>query len=161
MIRQLAQCPYCNHCDIGLDDHPQLVFNPGSASPAPCPHLAWVDGRYSQWDHTALGINREIGSLEFRWDPREPGAEERTNQLLPYLHELLGAGPGWPFAPSEPFVIKVLNADEKGTDAKGKSYPIWDVDGWAIFAKNPAAFWAALPACQQRQAESLEVEEEE
>jgi len=161
MIRQLAQCPYCNHCEIGLDDHPQLVFNPGSASPTPCQHLAWVDGRYSQWEHTKLGTNREIGSMEFRWDPPQPGAEERTNQLLAYLHELVEEGPGWAFAPSERFVIQVLNAEEKGTDAKGKSYPVWDVDGWAIFAVNPTAFWAALPACQERQSASLEVEEDE
>ena len=28
MIRQLAQCPYCKHCELALDDNPQLVFNP-------------------------------------------------------------------------------------------------------------------------------------
>ena len=29
----------------------RLVFNPATDTRAPCPHLAWVDGRYSQWDH--------------------------------------------------------------------------------------------------------------
>src|SRR5437016_11666825 len=100
MNRRLAQCPYCNQCEIALDDHPALVFNPDSDSHSPCAHLAWVDGRYSQWEHTPQGLNHVIGSVEFRWDPSVPGAEERTNQLLPYLHELLEAGASWPFAPA-------------------------------------------------------------
>ena len=87
MIRHLAQCPYCNGCEIALDDHPELVFNPATDTRAPCPHLAWVDGRYSQWDHPAHGADQMIGSVEFRHD-----SEERTNELLPYLHELLEAG---------------------------------------------------------------------
>jgi hypothetical protein len=160
MIRRLAQCPYCHHCEIALDDRPELVFNPESDRQTPCTHLAWVDGRYSQWEHTAQGTDREIGSIEFRWDPDEPGAAERTERLLPYLRELLEAGPRWPYAPAEPFVISTLNADEKATDARGRTYPLWDVDGWAIFAANPAAFWAALPGCQERLAKSLEVDDE-
>ncbi len=159
MIRQLAQCPYCNGCEIGLDDHPDLVFNPESDPQTPCQHLALVDGRYSQWDRTEYG-SRVIGSTEFRWAPDEPGAEERTHQLLPYLRELLEVGPDWPYAPAEPFVVRALNAEEKATGPKGKTYTVWDVDGSAIFAANPAAFWAALPACQERQHASLEVEEE-
>jgi hypothetical protein len=159
MIRQLAQCPYCNDCEIALDDSPELTFNPGAARPTPCPHLAWVDGRYAQWEHTSLGSNRVIGSTEFRWDPDEPDAEERTNALLPYLRELLEAGPGWPFGPAEPFVAVPLRAEETATDRKGKTYTLWDVDGWAIFARRPEAFWAALPACQQRQLDALDVEE--
>jgi hypothetical protein len=159
MIRRLAQCPYCHDCEIALDDHPQLVFNPQSERQAPCPHLAWVDGRYSQWEHTPHGADREIGSLEFRWDPAEPGAAGRTERLLPYLRELLRQGPGWAFAPAEPFAVQTVNAEEKGADAQGRTYPVWDVDGWAVFAANPAAFWAALPACQEGQRSGLELDE--
>ena len=65
MIRNLAQCPYCGDCEIALDDHPSLVFNPAGSS-SPCGHLAWVEGRYSQWDLSPQGINRAIGSTEFR-----------------------------------------------------------------------------------------------
>jgi hypothetical protein len=157
MIRKLAQCPYCQSCEVALDDHPELVFNPESERQSPCPHLAWVDGRYSQWEHTGHGANRVIGSTEFRWDPDAPGAAERTEQLLDYLHELLQSGRDWPFAPAEPFAIQTLNAEENATDPRGKSYPVWDVDGWAIFAANPAAFWAALPACHERWSASLDV----
>jgi hypothetical protein len=160
MIRQLGQCPYCNRCEIALDDHPQLVFNPQTDSPTPCPHLAWVDGRYSQWEETPRGSNRMIGSIEFRWDFPRPNAEEDAEQLLPYLHELVEGGPNWPFAPAEPYVIQRLNAEEKASDARGKSYTLWDVDGWAVFASNPAAFWAALPACQERQLASLKMGDE-
>ena len=35
MIRQLA-VPYCNGCEIALDDHPELVFNPATETRAPC-----------------------------------------------------------------------------------------------------------------------------
>jgi hypothetical protein len=83
MTRQLARCPCCSEGEIALDDHPQLAFDPDGTG-RPCPHLARVDGRYSQWEHEH-GLNRVIGSVEFRWDPPEPGAEERTEQLLPYL----------------------------------------------------------------------------
>ncbi len=106
MIRQLAQCPYCNGCEIALDDHPELVFNPATETRAPCPHLAWVDGRYSQWDHPGHGADQMIGSVKFRHDAEGPSAEERTDQLLPYLQELLEAGPGWAFGPAEPHVIQ-------------------------------------------------------
>ncbi len=159
MIRQLAQCPYCNSCEIGLNDHPDLVFNPESDRQAPCPHLAWVDGRYSQWDRTPHG-SRVIGSTELRWAPDEAGPEERTQQLLPYLHELLEVGPPWPYAPAEPFVLRRLNAEEQATGPDGKTYMLWDVDGGAVFAASPAAFWGAFPACQERQRAALEVEEE-
>ncbi len=161
MIRQLAQCPYCNGCEIALDDHPELVFNPATETRAPCPHLAWVDGRYSQWDHPGHGADQMIGSVKFRHDAEGPSAEERTDQLLPYLQELLEAGPGWAFGPAEPHVIQRLSAEEKATDSRGKSFTVWDVDGWAVFARNPARLWAQLPSCQERQLAALEVDEGE
>ena len=50
-----------------------------------------------------------------------------------------------------------LNAEERATDGKGKSHLVWDVDGWAVFAQDPAGFWAQLPACRERWLASLEV----
>jgi hypothetical protein len=160
MIRNLARCPYCNGCEVALDDHPDIVFDPDSAAQAPCAHLAWVEGRYEQWEPGSQGVHRRIGSAELRWAPPEPGAAERTEKLLPYLRELVNAGAGWPFAPAEPFAVRLLSAEEKGTDAKGRTYPLWEVDGWAVFAPDAAAFWAALPACQEKQLEGLKVPEE-
>ncbi len=157
MIRQLAQCPYCKDCEVALDDHPELVFNPGAARQGPCAHLAWVDGRYSQWERSPQGINRVIGSLEFRWD--FPGMEEQVEGLLPYLRELLDAGAGWAFAPAAAFEVRPLRAEETAQDKRGRSYTLWEVDGWAIFAQAPAAFWAALPAARERQLAALKVEE--
>ena len=158
MIRQLAQCPYCQLCEIGLDDHPQLVFNPGGDPPVPCPHLAWVDGRYSQWGLTEHGHNREIGSVEFCWSPNEPDRAAGDDPLLPYLRELVRAGSSWAYAPGVPFVVQTLNAEERVADSHGKPQLLWDVDGWAIFASDPAGFWAALPDCQQRQLASFKME---
>jgi hypothetical protein len=158
MIRQLAQCPYCNRCEVALDDHPEVVFNPDTPEQSPCPHLAWVDGRYSQWERTAHGANRVIGSTEFRWDHPALAAVESQDGLPDYLRELVNAGKGWPFAPAEDFAIALLSAEEKATDRKGKAYTVWDVDGWALYARDPAAFAAALPACQQKWQEGLNVE---
>ena len=62
MIRNLARCPYCGDCEIALDDNPSLVFNPGGRQ-EPCPHLAWVDGRYAQWELSPQGINRVIAGV--------------------------------------------------------------------------------------------------
>ncbi|MBI1915505.1 MAG: hypothetical protein HYS12_12335 [Planctomycetes bacterium] len=156
MIRNLAGCPYCGACEVALDENPLVTFNPGGDE-LPCPHLAWVEGRYSQWELSPQGINRAIGSTEFRWEPPGAGAAERTEALLPYLKELVHQGPGWAFAPPTPFALQMLSAEEKGTDQRGRSYTMWDVDGWAVFAENPTAFWAALTECQQRQLASLEM----
>jgi hypothetical protein len=157
MIRQLAQCPYCQRCELALDDNPQLVFNPEGGPPAPCPHLAWVDGRYEQRERTTHGTERVIGSTEFHWDSNGADAEEQIAALLPYLYELLEAGPGWPFAPSIPFTIQRLSAEGKANDSKGKPYTAWEVDGAAVFAQDPTAFWSALPECQERHLKSLEL----
>jgi hypothetical protein len=156
MIRNLAQCPYCGKCEIALDDSPALVFNPGGIA-QPCEHLAWVDGRYSQWEPSPQGVDHMIGSTEFRWEPSDPGAAERTEGLLPYLKELANQGPKWAFAPPVPFTLRMLVAEEKRHDESGDIHTRWDVDGWAIFASDIVAFWAALPACQERQLEGLRV----
>ena len=158
MIRNLAQCPYCGNCEVALDDSPALSFNPGGV-PRPCTHLAWVDGRYSQWDRSPLGTDRVIGSVEFSWAPPAAGMAEGTEDLLPYLRELVIQKPDWGFSPPMPFAARTLSAEEKRPDELGKTHTLWDVDGWAIFASAPGAFWAALPACQQRQLEGLDVTE--
>jgi hypothetical protein len=157
MIRELARCPYCQGCEVALDDQVALVFDPEAPTHEPCPHLAWVDGRYSEWGPGTHGTSHLVGSTEFRWDPPEPDAEERTHRLLSYLRELLPSGAGWAFAPAVPFEIRTLSAEESTTTPEGKTQLLWDVDGWAVFAENPAAFWSALPECQERHQESLDM----
>jgi len=154
VIRNLAQCPYCKNCEIALDDKPGLVFNPG-AGEVPCAHLAWVDCRSSQWERSPQGIPRVIGSTELNWYPASVGDAERIEELLPYLRELANQGSAWAFAPEVAFGLATLSAEEKATDAGGTSFTVGDVDGSAAFAQDLAAFWAAVPACQQRLRASL------
>jgi hypothetical protein len=84
------------------------------------------------------------------------GAPEEPDSLIAYLKELVNSGKRWEFAPPEPFEIESLSADAKDTDAKGKEYPLWDVDGAAVFARNPTAFLASLHACQARHSTAWE-----
>lgn len=160
MIGNLARCPYCGTCEVALDDTPAVVFNPGG-DPRPCAHLAWIDGRYAQWEVSPQGIDHLIGSTEFRWNPPEPGTADRVEELLPYLKELANQGSSWAFAPPVPFTLGVLLTEEKRPDDAGRMHTLWDVDGWAIFAPDATAFWAALPACQEQQRESLSVKQGE
>ena len=158
MIRNLAQCPYCKNCEIALNDRPDLAFNPDSDG-RPCIHLAWVDCRYSQWELSPHGVPRVVGSSDFTWYPPDAGDAEHIEALTPYLHELAQQGSTWAFAPDVPFGLATLSAEEKATNACGKSYTASDVDGSAVFAQDPAAFWAAVPTCQQRLLAGLNVEE--
>src|SRR5262249_22679237 len=158
MIRQLSQCPYCQRCEIALDDHPELVFNPDTPGGAPCEHLVWVDGRFSEWEAAAHGANRVIGSTEFRWDHPTCSAVDPQAQLTDYLKELVNSGKAWDFAPADPFEIQTITAEEKAVDARGKERTVWDVDGWAIFARDAPAFAARLPEYQARQLAALRVE---
>jgi hypothetical protein len=158
MNRQLSQCPYCQACEIALDDEPRIVFNPDAASHVPCGHLVWVDGRYSQWERTKYGTSRVIGSTEFRWDHPGLGGTEDNAPLTDYLRELADSGRDWPFAPSATFEVRQISADQKATDRKGKEYTVWDVDGWAIFAQNAPAFGAQVPDCLRKQLAGLKIE---
>ncbi len=158
MIRNLARCPHCGNCEVALDDASSVVFNPDSPS-RPCPHLAWVDGRYSQFEPSPQGVPHLIGSSEFRWNPPDPGTEETVAGLLPFLKELANQGQGWAFAPPVPFVLRPLTAEGQSSGSPESSSSSWDIDGCTIFAQNPMAFWAALPACQERQLESLRVDD--
>src|SRR5262249_61978953 len=114
MIRDLARCPYCGGCEVALDDHPSVVLDPGGRQ-GPCPHLAWVDGRYAQWEVSPQGINRVIGSTEFRWDPARPGAAEGAEALPPHPRELAAQGPGWAFPPATPLAPPTPSAAEDDT----------------------------------------------
>ena len=159
MIRNLAQCPHCGKCEIALSDARTLLFNPDGDG-MPCAHLAWLDGRYCERDN-ASERGRVIGSVEFRWSPQGPETEERDEALFPFLKELARQGSQWAFAPLHPFNLQLLDAEERHSDEFGNSRMVWEVDGWVIFAPDPAAFWAELPACQEQQREGLRVTEPE
>ena len=161
MIRQLGQCPYCQRCEIALDDHPEVTFNPETGNAAPCEHLVWVDGRYAQWEPGPHGVNRMIGSTEFRWDHPGWTAVDPEGILTDFVRELVRSGKSWPFAPAGPFEIKSISADEQVVGPGGKKYTRWEVDGAAIFAPDPAHFLGELPGCQARQLEGLQVRPEE
>jgi hypothetical protein len=150
MIRQLSQCPYCQACEIALDDNPELVLNP-DAGGAPCPHLVWVDGRYSQWELSAPGLVHQVGSIEFHWEHADFSRIDTDGGLGEFMKDLVNSGQAWEFAPKERFQIQQMSADEKATGPKGKSYTAWEVDGQAVFAQDATAFLAVLPASRQRQ----------
>lgn len=159
MIRNLTRCPYCGGCEVALDDSFAVVPDPDGAA-RPCPHLAWVEGRYSQFDQSPQGVDHLIGSTEFRWHPPGPNMAARAEELLLYLKELTLQGPRWAFAPPVPFVLQTLTADRKRSGEDGEVHTLWDVDGWAIFAHSPGAFWGSLPECQSRMRKSLQVAEQ-
>src|SRR3954453_14173344 len=99
MIRQLAQCPYCQNCEVALTDNPEVILNPDAKPPRPCPHLIWVEGRYSQWELSPIPgrktrIPRMIGSTEFEWQHPSLMAREDASDLRKFLKELVGANPG-------------------------------------------------------------------
>jgi hypothetical protein len=68
--------------------------------------------------------------------------------------ELVNQGPKWAFAPPCRFELKVLSAEE--SSGQGQDSQFGEVDGWAIFAEDPQAFWAALPAACNDHLASLE-----
>ena len=156
MIRNLARCPYCGGCELALDERPSLVFNPDKPS-APCSHLAWVAMRFAEFAPNERGVDHLFGSTEIDWDPGYPMEEEPLREIQAFLRELQIKGAAWPFAPSQPFTIRQLSAEEKKTDAKGHAHPLWEVDGSAIYAADAKAFWDALPACRERQLAGLDM----
>jgi hypothetical protein len=155
MIRQLAQCPYCQGCEIALTESLELAFNPESPPSRPCVHLILVEGRYSQWGLSPLPgrktqIARMIGSNDFSW--AHPGLEcrEDAQDLYAFLKELSTAGVGWELAPRQEHAVRIISKDHTITDAHGKSYPDWEIEGMAVFARDPEAFIAELPSCLER-----------
>ena len=158
MIGQLAQCPYCQGCEIALDDSPQLVFNPDAGNSDPCPHLVKVEARYSQWGRSPQGVSRVIGSTDCCWDHPALDAADYDGHLKDYLTELVNAGRAWEFAPSSDFEVCRLSRDEKQRDARGHEQPIWEVDGEALFARDATVFLAELPGCQEQHLAASRVE---
>ena len=155
MIRQLAQCPYCQGCEVALTDSPELVFNPGGTG-GPCPHLVWLEGRYSQWELTILPgrktrLPRLIGSTELGWAHPALGEGEEGERAWTFLRELAGAGTGWDFAPPIAHVVQPISLDQTVKGPDGKDHPSWEVEGAVIFAQDAPAFVAAIPACLERQ----------
>lgn len=149
MIRQLAQCPYCQGCEVALTDSPEVTFNPG-ANPSPCPHLIWVDGRYSQWELSPLAgrktkIPRMIGSTEFEWLHPSLAEREDLQELRTFLRDLGSSGLNWEFAPADAHSVRPISRDGTVTQ-EGKVYPQWEVEGTAVFAREAATFLANLPA---------------
>jgi hypothetical protein len=156
MIRQLTQCPYCQGCEVALSESLDIVLNPDGAAPQACPHLIHIEGRYSQFALSPLPgrktkIARMIGSNEFEWLHPEVSVREDATQIRTYLKEMAGAGGGWSFAPAEEHSLRFMSVDHKITDAGGKEYPEWEIEGSALFARDAQAFLQSLPACVQRQ----------
>jgi hypothetical protein len=154
MIRQLTQCPYCQGCEIALTESLEVVFNPEGAG-QPCPHLVLVEGRYSQWGLSPLPgrktqIARMIGSNDFSWVHPSLESREDAQDLYAFLRELATTGPGWELAPREEHTVRIISQDHTIRDKHGKSYPDWEVEGTAFFAREPEAFIAALPEYVQR-----------
>jgi hypothetical protein len=150
MIRQLAQCPYCQGCEIVLTDSPEVALNPDGDG-QPCPHLVWVDGRYSQWELSSLPgrktrIPRLIGSTEFEWLYPGLAEGEENDRLRSFLKDLASSGANWDFAPTEGHVIQPISRDQTVRGPDGKDHPSWEVEGAAVFASEAPAFVASLPA---------------
>jgi hypothetical protein len=156
MIRQLVQCPYCQACEVALTDSLDVLFNPEADPSQPCPHLIWIEGRYSQWALSSLAsrktkIAHMVGSSEFEWQRPDLFTREDAEQLRHYLKDLTNAGSGWEFAPTLEHSVRPISLDQKVTDANGREYPSWEIEGTALFAIDAEAFLASLPAWLERQ----------
>ncbi len=156
MIRPLAQCPYCQGCEVALTESFDVVLNPDAKPPRPCPHLMRVEGRYSQWGLDPLPgrktkVARMVGSNEFAWQHPDLAARQDADLLQTYLKELVSSGAGWEFAPSVEHLVRTISLDRKVKEADGREYPNWEIEGTALFARDAAAFVASLPACLARQ----------
>jgi len=155
MARQLTQCPYCHGGMVALDDDLGLAFALDDASAPPCPHVIWVEGRYSQWGLSALPgrktkIARMIGSNEFAWHHPGVGAMSDPDLIEGYLKELAAAGSSWESAPPVKHTVRAISAEETHTEPDGKTYPNWEVEGTAIFAADAGEFLASLPGCLEQ-----------
>lgn len=151
MIRQLAQCPYCQGCEIALSDSFDVIFNPGSPQPQACSHLVYVDGRYSQFELDPLPgrktkMARMIGSTEFSWVHPSLASMANAQRIQAYLKELIEAEPGWTSAPTEEHALRHISRDQNITDEDGKVYPSWETEGAALFAPHALIFVGNLAA---------------
>jgi hypothetical protein len=151
MSKQLSQCPYCTGCVISLNDRFEVVFNPDTLAQAPCVHLIWAHGGCSQWERTAQGTSRVIGSTTIHWCHPDLAASVSSESLFPYMGMLAESGKGWEFAPAELFEIQGISEEGKALDPQGKEFTAWEADGWAVFACSPKHFLAAIHECQANQ----------
>ena len=155
MIRQLAQCPYCQHCEVALTDNFDLVFNPDAKPSRPCPHLIRVEGRYSQWGLNPLPgrktkIARMVGSNEFAWQHPDLTAREDVDNCSPTSRIWSAPGPAGSSPPPRSISCGRFRSIRKSRRRMAR-YPNWEIEGTALFARDAAAFVASLPACLARQ----------
>lgn len=156
MIRQMAQCAYCQDCEVALTDDLEVVFNPDAQLRQPCRHLIYAEGRYSQFGLSPLPgrktkLARVIGSTEFEWQHPSLIDQEDASLLRTFLKDLVAAGNNWEDAPPEAHTVQPISLDQNVLEADGRKYPSWSIEGTAIFAGDPDAFIASLPACLGRQ----------
>lgn len=157
MIRQLAQCPYCETCEIALSDSLQLVCNP-ETSCQPCSHLVWAEGRYSQWERRPLPGRKTkmphmVGSTEFEWQHPLLAGHEDPAELRAFLQELVAAESDWEFTPPARHLRRSISRDQTVTEDR-RVYPDWEVEGVAVFAEDTEAFVVSLMDCIMRQREA-------
>jgi hypothetical protein len=150
MIRQLADCPYCGGCEIALTDNPDVAINPDKAG-GPCPHLVWVAGRYSQYQLSPIAgrrtkVARMIGSTEFEWVHPDLTADDADPRLSAHLRQWT-AGDQLPAAAHR---VQAISRDQAVTEADGRSYPSWEIEGIAVFAEDAATFLNGLEASLDR-----------
>lgn len=153
MIKQLAQCPYCEKCEIALSDNLQLVCNP-EMSRLPCVHLVWAEGRYSQWERRPIDGRKTkmphmIGSTEFEWQHPLLAAHEDAAELRAFLKERVAAESDWEFMPPARHQLRSISRDQMVTEDHCV-YPDWEVEGVAVFAEDAEAFVGSLPDCIAR-----------
>lgn len=151
MSKQLARCPYCDECSISLNDRFEIVFNPDNGDQAPCEHLIWAAGECSQWEPIVYSTSRIIGTTVIHWNHPGLSTIGPCNSFVPYLVMLVQSGPGWEFAPAEPFFIQGICEEGMGLDLRDKEYSVWEADGWAIFARRPWEFLADIVQCRDKQ----------
>jgi hypothetical protein len=149
MIRTVEACPICNAV-IGIDDrNAAIVFNPDRADPEPCPHLTcfWMmlsvhtGGRTQAFDWVweyGKGLragkddpmpieDRQIGDYLLLY----PDFDDDTQYLIPKAaHFVVGASAG---ARED----KKLGSGEFLV-VRGNGLVAGLLDGWAIFAPQPA-----------------------
>lgn len=151
MMKRLTHCPYCNDSIISLNESFEVVFNADMPYRAPCDHLIVANGGCSQWEHRPHGTSRVIGSTVICWKHPALQTNEPACPLLAYLERLAQAGKGWEFAPAEAFEVQVINEDGSILGPLVQQDTGWEADGWAIYAREPAAFLTAIATRQEKE----------
>ena len=79
-----------------------------------------------------------------------------TPQRLAAQFDELGGNIGREHSPGGAHSVQPISRDHTITDANGKTYPDWAVEGTAVFAGDAAAFVGSLPACLERRNATFE-----